>query len=107
MKGVSTGEDKASSERIIILMLGVISAVCILGIILLEVFNHSGQSQALQTIASLCVGALASRISQQLTKETKQEDDLSVIGRAATRSIIAQAMRQLGDDDLVGKDSLR
>ena len=88
--------DKAYSERLIIFLLGLISAVCILGIILLEVFGHTSQNDALQTIASLCVGALASRISQQVQKEEKRDDDLAVIGKAATRSIIAEAMRQMG-----------
>ena len=87
---------KAQSERMIIMLLGLISAVCIIGIIALEISNHPGQNDALQTIASLCVGALASRISQAVQKEDKQEDDLAVIGRAATRSIIAEAMRQMG-----------
>ena len=103
-------EERAQSERTIILLLGLISAVCIVGIILLEVTNHTGQNDALQTIASLCVGALASRISQQIKSESKQEDDLSVIGRAATRSIIAQAMRQLGEPEVSGpqgRDSYR
>ena len=91
-------EEKLQSERLIITLLGLISAVCITGIILLEAVGNQGQNDALQTIASLCVGALASRISQQVQREEKPDDDLTVIGRAATRSIIAEAMRQISDD---------
>lgn len=96
---------QSNQEQTIISLLGMISIGCIVGVIVLEGMGKGGQSEALQTIASLCVGALASRITQQVSTATKnnnnsQEDaDYVIIGRAATRSMIVQAVRQLAESE--------
>ena len=84
-------------DSLIILFLGMLSGICIFGIVVLQVAGQQGSSDALQTIASLCVGALASRISQSGKEE--EPDDFAVLGRAATKGIIAEAMRQMADDN--------
>ena len=91
-------------ELTVILFLGAISAGCIFGVVVLEGFNKGGQSETLQTIASLCVGALASRITQSGAvmkphSEGGEDADLTIIGRAATRSMIAQAVKQLAEGE--------
>lgn len=94
MKGDKT------NERLIILFLGAISVACILAIVVLLAVNGDSRVDALVTIASLCAGALASRVSQSGTPKPPVEDyDYSMIGRAATKGLIAEAIRQLGEGD--------
>lgn len=72
----------------------------------LRLAKVGGGDEALVTIACLTAGALASRISQKeagVSGEDKVEvhndsvdDEFAVIGRAATKTIIAEAMRQMG-----------
>lgn len=104
-------KEEGSNERLIVQILGGIVLICLGGIIAEDIFVNGGTNDALLTIGSLAAGALASRISQkdqtgnvgsrveiqdQAHGRRNDEDDFAVIGRAATKSIIAEAMRQMG-----------
>lgn len=108
---MSTDKGRTTDERVIILVLAGIAFLCLVGIIAEDLAGVEGANDALLTIGSLSVGALASRISQKtggdqytttdvVVKDVPRtdplEDDFAVIGRAATKSIIAEAMRQMG-----------
>lgn len=105
--------DQPSDDRLVIIVLAAVGLVCIVGVIMLRALKVEGSDEALVTIGSLAVGALASRISQQekgggkgsdvevedaphKRRQDDMEDDFAVIGRAATKQIIAEAMRQMG-----------
>lgn len=95
---------KQNDERMIVLFLGCIAVVCIVGIIALEAFAGGTQSDALLTIGSLCVGALASRFTgysgggrhaSQRSTDDPDQDAFEIIGRAATKQIINDALRKM------------
>lgn len=85
-----------SDETLIIYLLGGISIICIICIAVLALFGGE-KNDALNTLGSLCVGALASRISQQGKANGRASDDeaLEILGRAATKKIIADALRRM------------
>lgn len=94
-----TGKQRGE-ETLIILFLGGIAAVCITGIILLEAVAGGAQSDALLTIGSLSVGALAGRIANRGRGSdsdgmSEGDDAFEIIGRAATKRLIADALRNL------------
>lgn len=95
------------NERLIIVFLGAISILCLIGIVVTEAFGGSS-NDALLTIGSLAAGALASRVSaksdagmgtdvgvQDRAKPDDEDSEFAVIGRAATRSMVAEAMRAM------------
>lgn len=92
---------RGSDERLIISFLGGLSVLCIVGIIVLDVTGKAESNDALLTIGSLCAGALASRISQKKEEPGTSvavedgDDQFAELGRAATRQIVAEAMRQM------------
>lgn len=89
------GSSDRSNDRLILEFLGLTALICIVGIVVLAV--SSVDSQPLVAIASAAVGALATKITGRETKpERDSEDDFAILGRAATKSIIAEAMRQMG-----------
>lgn len=89
---------RADSDRIILIFLGLVALVCIAGIVVLAATHVD--AQPLVAIASASVGALATKISNSAVAEQfnrrQEEDDFAILGRAATKSIIAEAMRQMG-----------
>lgn len=106
--GPTGGQD----DRLVIMGLLGIVFFCLLGIVVEDILK-AASNDALLTIGSLAAGALAGRISQKATASVPPdtrtaveirdsarppvgEDDFAVIGRAATKSIIAEAMRQMG-----------
>lgn len=93
--------ERSDEERLIILFLGGIAAVCIGGIIVLEALAGGAKSEALLTIGSLSVGALAGRISAKGESGRSHHDGdgetdaFEIIGRAATKRLIEDALRKL------------
>lgn len=91
------GLDGSSNDRLILLFLGLTAITCIIGIIALAVVRVD--AQPLVAIASASVGALATKVigvSGGGRQTGDDEDDFAILGRAATKSIIAEAMRQMG-----------
>lgn len=94
---------RRDSDVTIIIFLGSTVLVCIIGIIVLSFSNTPTDTQPLVAIASGCVGALATKITQDgrgadepPAAKTNDEDALAtIVGRAATRSVIAEMMRQM------------
>lgn len=87
--------EEGSNDRLILIFLGATALVCIVGIVVLAVVTVD--SQPLVAIASAAVGALATKITgREMRPERDAEDDFAILGRAATKSIIAEAMRQMG-----------
>jgi len=94
-------QEEGSNDRLILTFLGATAMVCIVGIVVLAVVKID--AQPLVAIASAAVGALATKITgRDLTKNSDSDDDFAILGRAATKSIIAEAMRQMGAS--AGKD---
>ena len=92
--------ERSDEERLIILFLGGIAAVTIGGIIVLEALAGGAKSEALLTIGSLSVGALAGRISAKDSGRSRHDggdepDAFEIIGRAATKRLIEDALRKL------------
>lgn len=84
------------NDRLILIFLGLVACVCITGIVILAIFKVD--AQPLVAIASAAVGALATKITGYAggNYQRDDEDDFAILGRAATKSIIAEAMRQMG-----------
>lgn len=90
--------EQRSDERLIIVFLGAIASVCIVGIIVLDAVGDGLSSDALLTIGSLCVGALAGRISQQgrpAIGGVADQDAYEIIGHRLTKQVIAEALRNM------------
>lgn len=98
------------NERLIIVFLGSISILCLIGIVLADlVGGDGGANDALLTVGSLAAGALASRVSaksdagtgmdvamqDRAAPDADENSEFAVIGRAATRSMVAEAMRAM------------
>lgn len=85
-----------NNDRLTLLFLGIVSVVCILGVVVLSIFKVD--SQPLVAIAGAAVGAMATKITSSTNYErnTSEDDDFAILGRAATKNIIAEAMRQMG-----------
>lgn len=84
-----------SNDRIILIFLGVMAVVCVAGIVVLDLMK--ADAQPLVGIAGAAVGALATKITQNPSfPQESTEDEFAIIGRAATKSIIVEAMRQMG-----------
>jgi hypothetical protein len=90
-----TRED-ANNDRLTLVFLGVVAVVCILGVVMLAVFHVD--AQPLVAIAGAAVGALATKITQSSndSRQSSEDDDFAILGRAATKNIIAEVMRQMG-----------
>lgn len=95
---------RRDSDVTIIIFLGSTVIVCIVGIIVMSVANQGADTQPLVAIASAAVGALATKITQESSAKptaeqnaTQNDDDAlaTIVGRAATRSVIAEMMRQM------------
>lgn len=92
---------RRDSDVTIIIFLGSTVLVCIIGIIVMSVANQGADTQPLVAIASAAVGALATKITQESggkQEEAQGQDDdalATIVGRAATRSVIAEMMRQM------------
>lgn len=94
------GDDGGNSnDRLILLFLGSSALVSIIGLTVLAVFKVD--AQPLVAIASAAIGAMATKVTRGSSgdgssRHSKDEDDFAILGRAATKSIIAEAMRQMG-----------
>lgn len=89
-------QEPENNDRLILLFLGSVAIVCIMGIVVLAAFKVD--AQPLVAIASAATGALATKITGRSggNYNNDQDDDFAILGRAATKSIIAEAMRQMG-----------
>lgn len=97
---VEPKQNGSENDRLILLFLGITAMVCIVGIVVLAVFKTD--AQPLVAIASAAVGALATKITGRgggNEQQNNNEDDFAILGRAATKSIIAEAMRQMGANE--------
>lgn len=86
-----------NNDRLTLFFLGLVAVVCILGVVVLAFFRVD--AQPLVAIAGAAVGALATKITQTTNYESRhssEDDDFAILGRAATKNIIAEAMRQMG-----------
>lgn len=86
---------EGGNDRLILILLGTAALICIIGIVVLAVLKVD--AQPLVAISSAAVGALATKITgRDMMHGGGDDDDFAILGRAATKSIIAEAMRQMG-----------
>lgn len=94
---------RRDSDITIIAFLGSTVLVCIAGIVAMSIARTDQDTQPLVAIASAAVGALATKITQggapdEHAKQPDANNDdalATIVGRAATRSVIAEMMRQM------------
>lgn len=95
-----TGSNESNNDRLTLWLLGILSFLCIIGMVVLAIFKVD--SQPLVAIAGAAVGALATKLTGANNAQRRQntdDDDFAILGRAATKNIIAEAMRQIGAKD--------
>lgn len=86
-----------NNDRLTLWLLGILSVICIFGMVVLAIVKVD--SQPLVAIAGAAVGALATKLTGSNTpprRDGNDDDDFAILGRAATKNIIAEAMRQMG-----------
>lgn len=91
----------ADADKRAVTILAGIAVLCIIGYIAMAVARvEAGVLTPLIAIGSAAVGAISNsiRTSMKDSGGDKEEDEMAIIGRAATKSIIAEAMRQMGGD---------
>lgn len=90
----------ADADKRAVSILAGIAILCIVGYIALAVAKvDPGVLTPLIAIGSAAVGAISNSIrtsSKGPGDGPKEDDEMAIIGRAATKSIIAEAMRQMG-----------
>lgn len=95
----------ADADKRAVQILAGVAILCIVGYIGLAIAHvEAGVLTPLIAIGSASVGAISNSIRTSSRDESgsKDEDEMAIIGRAATKSIIAEAMRQMGSQ---GDDS--
>lgn len=96
-------KEDGANDRLILIFLGMAALICIAGIVMLAVLNVD--AQPLVAIASAAVGAMATKITgRDFRSDRDSDDDFAILGRAATKSIITEAMRQMGANAIGGDE---
>lgn len=87
-------------NKLSILVLGGITAILMIGVIVLaSVSADPSTTQPIIALAGVSLGALSNELRQDIRPIRAFDDDLTILGRAATKSIITDALRQIADKD--------
>lgn len=87
-------------NKVSILVLGGITAILMIGVIVLASLKiDASTTQPIIALAGVSLGALSNELRQDTHPSRSYDDDLTILGRAATKSIITDALRQIAEKD--------
>jgi hypothetical protein len=101
-----TGKKEADSSNdkmliVVVAVLGGLSFSILLAVTALKIASPDADVEALIGALGTCIGALSSVALSQFRKggESDQNDDFSLIGKAATQHLIAESLRSMGVEE--------